>query len=435
MKRLLKAILPAALTEFARSARASARRKQFLKEWTSARKACVRREPSTPSQYLLIFPSDPWTISGALGDDAMISAAVQHFAERSASVSTSMFCRPGLAEGVVKSCGFHPVIIPERDSFVGSLQRILSETRADELILLGADIMDGYYDPAGVADMLVTADVAARCGVRTSFLGFSFNEYPVPELAAFYNRVSPEVRFNLRDEISLQRFQQFTSAKANLVADAAFMLRPGLVDVQVKAWIDKQRAQGRVIIGFNVHPMLIKDASVEQMDQIIRRCVEAIQGASRGRDVAFLLLPHDYRNALGDAACLRPIHESLSHDAGVHVYYLEGKHRAADIKALAGQVDGMITGRMHLAIAALGMSVPTLCLTYQDKFGGLIRHFGLPGDLLLSPSVFDDDEALETAVVHFVDKLPMLRQLVAAHKAEVMRLASGNFDLGVHETA
>ena len=54
---------------------------------------------------------------------------------------------------------------------------------------------------------------------------------------------------------------------------------------------------------------------------------------------------------------------------------------AWELKHLAGMVDLVLTGRMHLAIAALGMGTPPLCVAYMDKFEGLFHLFNIASRL------------------------------------------------------
>ena len=60
------------------------------------------------------------------------------------------------------------------------------------------------------------------------------------------------------------------------------------------------------------------------------------------------------------------------------------------MKGLVGLVDFAVTGRMHLAIAALGMEVPVVALAYQGKFDGMMQRFDL-GQMVFDPHTFDLD--------------------------------------------
>lgn len=427
MKALLKMVLPDWLLIQIRKTREKSRRERAIAGWQRAQKRLSPRIVASPAQKLLIFPSDTGSITGALGDDAMITAAVQHFSALNPDIAVSLVCDSEAAARIVREKGFTPVRIPPYDGFADSMLGVLRDGQYDALVILGADIMDGYYGVRFIETILMTADLAARLGMDTMFLGFSFNDRPADDLKAFYDGCDKRVRFNLRDEISLARFRRFTTAQAALVADSAFTLKPSGLNAETIAWVGERHAAGRKVVAFNVHPMLIKNATEAQVARIVEKSAEAIIRTSGGREIAWLLSPHDYRGNLSDGACLRPIHDRLKAEGSVIARYFEGQHRAATLKALAGTLDGVVTGRMHFAIAALGMGVPTLCLTYQDKFEGLYRHFGLSTDLLLPPAIFETEGRLTQALSSFVDNLPELQRQVQASQPKVSALAEGNF--------
>jgi polysaccharide pyruvyl transferase WcaK-like protein len=99
---------------------------------------------------------------------------------------------------------------------------------------------------------------------------------------------------------------------------------------------------------------------------------------------------------------------------------------AADqVKRLAGKVDFVITGRMHVAIAALGMGTPAICLTFQGKFAGLLEYFSLE-KYLIDPGSFEAGMLRRTCI----DMLANLEELSARVKAslpKVIDLARSNF--------
>jgi polysaccharide pyruvyl transferase WcaK-like protein len=234
----------------------------------------------------------------------------------------------------------------------------------------------------------------------------------------------------VRDPISFERFRRFSSAKAQLVADAAFLMHPNRDAAGVAPiveWVQERKAAGELVLGFNLHPMLIKNATPSQIDRMIDAAARALQKVSAQRPVSWLLLPHDYRGALGDEACLRPLHAKLGALSGEgRVHRVVGERTAAELKALAGLADGVLTGRMHLAIASLGMGVPVLGFSYQDKFEGLLRHFDLSKSLLLTAEQVADADYLERSICSFIDDLDLLRANVAAHLPGVMAASERN---------
>tara|TARA_R110002124_G_scaffold159623_1_gene326864 strand:+ start:574 stop:1845 length:1272 start_codon:yes stop_codon:yes gene_type:complete len=399
---------------------------EVLNNWAQA---AAQGKAATLSQKrgrILIFPSDLDAITGALGDDAMITATVDMFRTVHPDLAVDMFCSAGASE-IVRAKGFTPVILPPMKDFPQAMADRFKGAPYDAMIALGADIMDGYYSVTSTARILIAADLAVRNGIPATILGCSFNDKPAPALAAVYGRLDKRVDLNMRDEISFDRVRAFAPVTPRLVADSAFTLAPGHADPEAVAWVEAQRAAQRSVVGVNVHPMLIKGATEADVEKIVAASVTALRDVSGRQPVSWLMLPHDYRGSDGDATCLRPIFDRLKAAGLTNLHYLDGEHRAADLKAVAGHLDGVITGRMHLAIAALGKGVPVLSLTYQDKFEGLYRHFGLPRSLLLPPAIFDTPDALASNMEDFVTALPDLTGIVAEAKPKVLDLARENY--------
>src|SRR5690606_33590151 len=129
------------------------------------------------------------------------------------------------------------------------------------------------------------------------------------------------------------------------------------------------------------------------------------------------------------AAVLRPIHDRLPDAVKARTFYLEGTHGAAVLKAVAGAMDGVVAGRMHLAVASLGRGVPVLALTYQGKFDGLFRLAGLPEWLLLSPDQAFVEARLSEVLARFVSELPALKASVGAHLPDLKAASALNYDV------
>jgi polysaccharide pyruvyl transferase WcaK-like protein len=438
----IKAVLPRPVLEKIRAVRheANARkyeagvREQARAEWESLLRNWERQAmPARPvaaaaraRPRILVFPSDPRAIVGSRGDDAMITAVLEAARSVSPETEVDMFCE-GDGERIAADMGFNPVAIGTDRDFPAAAAKLLGERAYDTYTALGADIIDGRFGARIPALMLVAADLAARAGVRSTILGCSFGEDPAPELKAVLRRLDSRVRLKMRDPISLRRVTAFAPVQATLVADAAFALKPGRPDAGALAWIEAQRAAGRKVIGVNAHPMLVRDANAAWVEGMTASLAQALRDVGRRKDVGWLLLPHDYREDFGDLSCLARVHDLLQDGGDAQARLLDGAHRAADLKALAGCLDGVVTGRMHLAIAALGMGVPTLGLTYHDKFEGLYSLFGLPDSMLLPPSIFDDAGALARRIEDFIEALPALADGIERRRATVAGLAMKNF--------
>lgn len=378
-------------------------------------------------QRLLIVPSDPWTLVGAKGDEAMMQGVVKRLREASPTLRVGVLTATPAAQSAASALGFEPV-----DAWSCPMAEGLRTVHAfapDALAVVGADVMDGYYSPLTTARMLLTAESIARAGARVCILGFSFNEHPHPRLKLIFDRLSPTIAINVRDQLSLDRFRRFTHAKARLVTDSAFMLAPddaGPAAVAVDAWATSRRRAGDAVIGFNIHPMLIRNATPEQVQGLVRSAVQALREVCSQRAVSVALISHDYRGQESDDACLAPIFQALSTELGDRLTYPTARLSAAQLKAVAGCTDGVVTGRMHLAIATLGTGKPVAALTYQDKFQGLFRHFDYPEHYLLGPADSGNPARLAALVTRFVDELEPLRQRVYDHRPAVIAASLRN---------
>ncbi len=331
------------------------------------------------------------------------------------------------AEKAAQLMGFTP-ISAWSDSLVDVAKRI-KDFDTDAMVVLGADVLDGYYNPVTTTRMLLIANIAAQSGAKVSILGFSFNARPNPLIHSIFEKMHSGVSINVRDQVSYDRFVQFCKTPANLVADSAFMLEPADIDGRlepVKSWADGRREAGERIFGFNMHPMLIKDATTEQIEQLISSAIDALSNFLRRTPASILLISHDYRGRDGDDICLGPLSDRLEREFVGRLMYPRGKFSAAQLKSIAGLTDGVVTGRMHLAIAALGMGIPVSALTYQDKFQGLFSHFSLPVDYLLSPADAKTPEKLESMLFNFHRDIETLKNKVDTRLASVLTMSSRN---------
>lgn len=385
---------------------------------------------NTIPQRLLVLPSDPGTLIGARGDEAMIQAVVHHLRCTAPELQVAVVTASAEASAAAAAMGFTPLQVWDGSYSLSALLDAAAKFKPDRAVVVGADIMDGYYGPLTPSLQLAIADLLSLHGVRTSVLGFSFNATPHRWLRRAFNRVGPRLALNVRDPISFERFARFTRATAQLVADVAFLLPPDSQAAGVAAvtqWIQQRRASGDLVLGFNLHPMLIKGATAAQVEMLVVATAQAMIRISSLRPVSWLLLAHDYRGALGDDTCLEPLFLRLASSAvSQRVHRVTGARSAAELKALTGLTDGILTGRMHLAIASLGMGVPVLGFSYQDKFEGLFRHFGLSRSLLLSAAQVADVEYLERAITGFIDELDSLRSRVATHLPDVKAASARN---------
>ncbi|TZG34620.1 polysaccharide pyruvyl transferase family protein [Agrobacterium sp. B1(2019)] len=433
MRKLVKKIMPAPLhkkwVKYNEQRNGDVIIRQLFKDLQALKRSIKPVAAGTQLRRILIVTGDPVTLFGSIGDDAMITATLQQARASNPEVEIDILVEGSDSVGPALERGFTPVDIFGKPDFIRALAQQFVARNYDCVVVVGADVMDGYYHPLVSAKFLASADLAAAAGIKSVILGFSFNETPSPILAMFYRTLHPGVSLNVRDAVSLERLNSFAKTNAALVADSAFSLIPSEPDLETRSWIERKRAEGFRVMGFNLHPMLFKNADQVQVDAIIRHGVEALKFVAEERPVCWLLIPHDYREGFGDQACLQAIAELVPASLADKVRYLEGEWPAPVLKGVAGQLDGLVSARMHLAIAALGKGVPVTCIAYQGKFEGLYKHFRLAASDLLSPSAFYTEEGITSTMIKFVDHVDEIRENVKNKLPEVLELSRRNFQL------
>lgn len=410
-----------------------ARLDELLREWRSlvARMPAAAPVPA-PVRRLVVLPADPATVNGSRGDEAMLCATVQTVRRYSPELVVAVLANGEKADAAVRALGLQP-LGGWRDG--GSLTELLAAIEgfgADGLAVMGADVMDGCYDVLRSARFALIADLAARRGLRSTILGFSFNRAPTASLAAVFDALGTAARVHVRDGLSIERFRRFTGAQATLVADSAFLLKPAPPNERleaVHAWAARRREAGDRVLGFNTHNKLYGIASEAQAAAQLGPLAELLGELSSSCNVSWLMLAHDFRDISHDNMCLRPLAAALRERLGERLLYPQSDWSSAEIKALCGDIDGVVTGRMHLAIASLGRGTPVACQTYQDKFHGLFDHFDLPRELLVEDDAGLDTEQFGALLRGFIDSLPALREQISRKLPDVESLAARNFDV------
>lgn len=400
--------------------------------------AAWKRLASTVSQEweggtdrLLIFPSDTWTLVGAVGDEAMMVATIGYLRSINPNIEVRVAVASEVAAEACRQRGWIPMLLWAEPYSLSRVMEHLREYRPTITAALGADIMDGYYNPVFSAQMLAVSDMAARLGAYSTILGFSFNASPYPGLSSLFSDTHPRLQCNVRDSISLKRFRAFTGANAQLTADCAFLLEAEQdlsFASDILSWISGEREEGRIILGFNIHPMLLPNATEQQVQEIIASALDAIRHVAALRRVSFLLISHDYRGDYGDYRCLGAIADRLLADGDVRYMAPKVKYNASQLKAIAGQMDGVVGARMHLLIATLGAGRPVAAVTYQDKFAGLFNHFAIDPALMISPAqMINDKTCFSSMIMKLIDELELQTSLVVSRRGEIMKLSSSNF--------
>lgn len=393
------------------------------------------RHDIPPTPCLVIVPCDPWTVGGSRGDEAMIIGVIQRYRMQHHDIPIHIVCADSKGEDYIKGLpieGLTPIPTWNGSYAIERIYNSIIAACPTDVALLGADCMDGFYAPSLSLMLLALYDLCNKTkGINSRLLGFSLNEHPSWLMLQAFKSLTNDTKIRLRDSVSLSRFKNKVGRHATLVADAAFMLQPQtdfpLYD-KIHRWADTQRATGHSIIGLNFHPMLRKYSGPDDIKSDALLLAQNVQVIlDKHHEVSILLISHDDRSRLTDNLMLSTMYEHLlKYPAHSHrVFYSPEVPRAPQLKGLCGILDGLISSRMHLAIAALGMKVPVMAATYQGKFEGLFQHFGLPEEYLLNPQKFLSEEML-SVFDKWINDITHLHSQIAEGLQHVIELSNSN---------
>lgn len=363
----------------------------------------------------------------------MLNAVVSSIRKFPTNAHISIACSGQRAKSLASTQGFGTFPVWGGPLMPLKFLQAIRRTQPSIGLVIGADIMDGHYSPVLSLRMLIAADLLATFGAKTAFVGFSLNASPSWAMKYAFRRLNPRVLVNLRDPISWQRFQSISGRKGNLVADSAFLLEPA-ADLSDKAsaavdWMQHCHDAGRRVIILNLHPMLFSaERGPSAMPRLMASMLQAVSALTARHALSWLLLPHDNRPTSGDMTTLAALDREIDPSLREHVMLVDEPPSASEIKAIAKYADGAVTGRMHLAIAALGQTTPVMAFAYQDKFAGLLQHFHMPDWLVLDAEAATDAAYLVARIERFVAELPALRKEVETYLPAVTAAANATFE-------
>lgn len=392
----------------------------------------------TQESSALVFPP---TSPGNLGDEALVTSTINYLKDKEIKYIGLISYKKG---SKWRSLGSDTVdeIIEMQEYFRYSsnrhvwkalFQAIPKISKYERFYCLGADVMDGYYSESGTLKRVKLVSLAAQLGMNTTILGFSFNDKPTPKSVQTFRNLPSEVKLCTRDPISQKRLISQINRPVKLVADVAFLLSPtpeSEIASQVLQWIDKQRANNRVIIGFTPYNQFNKKLGIDKVDRLIQIYVEHLTELYSKRDnFSFILLPHDFRdfrNKASDIVVAEGILNNLPPEIKSHSIKVPTPCTAADIKAIVGNLDFVLSGKFHLAIACLGQATPVAGITYQDKFEGLFKLFDIEG-VTIAPEQALQPGNLVNFLVPLITKRDEIHQKIQSKLPEIKQLAQTNF--------
>lgn len=348
--------------------------------------------------------------AGSLGDQAVLSGLADVITSAGLDAPVQVTLRdwhPHTCPNVPESVSL--AINEGRFRSSVSLVRVLRD--CSQLIILGTDVIEGNYSRSHVRDLVLLSNQAVALGIPVHICGFSFSASPNEEAVQWLRRLDRRVRCSSRDPLSARRFEDHTGRPAEVVMDPAFVLQPSLnADAALDAfkWIRRRHTAGDVLLGVNVNAITYRTRPADVCDAYLSALSEILMD----RFVSVLLLPHDLRDDQSDVTPLTVIHHVLEGRYPGRCRLLGSPLAACEVKYLAGACDLIISGRLHLAVAALSQGRPVIGIEYHDKFLGIFRHFDAE-TLLLSQAQLLEGGKLASLVFHALDNLCDFREGLA----------------------
>lgn len=282
--------------------------------------------------------------------------------------------------------------------------------RAAHLTVIGADVMDGRYSLRGSVNRAVLATAAARAGIDTRVIGFSWNS-TARRAARTAVRAAGRagVRLMLRDPISAARAEAHGIRGVERTADIVFAAREADRGVA-----ERLAAQGRPLALVNASGLI--SAELDQVGEYAR-----IVDHLRRLGLHVVLLPHVSRLKGDDLLACAAIAERVGPE---DVTFVRELFTPAQIRGLTAVAAIVVTGRMHLAVMSLWNGTPAVALATQGKVEGLMELFETR-ELCVVPR-----PGFSRTVVDVVDRvLPRgsaTRATIARTLPGVLALAEGN---------
>lgn len=374
--------------------------------------------------------------SGSLGDDAMLLAGMNYLQQQGFQKFSLVYPGTGCnwehldqLDAVVAICWPKEGIKRYTESLYQYLKLVAKHSH---VFCVGADVMDGFYSEIITLNLLDLVDIANLSGAHTKVIGFSFNDHPKASAVDGLQQLPEQVSLLCRDAVSKSRLEKHVTRPISLVADAAFLLSPNNSSERVLAaqqWLAKDDEDDALLVGLNICSTLVDLELGLSSEDVAERYAQAFtQVASQHPQLKLLLMPHDTRGNISDVALLELFRQKLPSPLQERTYSLSGETTAPEAKALCAGLDLVVTGRMHLAIAALGQLTPVLGITYQGKFSGLFQHFELEG-MTIPPAKSVEVSTFASHINEQLKRKELIRQQLEQKLPHVQSLAQCNFQI------
>jgi len=378
-------------------------------------------------KIIFLPPASP----GSLGDEAVITAFIQLIMKKElSSLGIMIYNLNDNWKNIPFEYEINKSILFPNLSSLKDLTRFLRPIyQYDYFYVLGTDVLDGGYSIKDSLDRIRVGKILNQIGLSLSYISFSINKHLSEEIINELSDLPDNVRLICRDPVSQRRLRKLIDRDVDLSSDIAFVLQPddkSQIVKSVKAWADVQKNMGRFILGINLNPQVFKNPKdFKRVDDLLFSYKYVIEKLFKKEKLSILLLPHDFRRDPSDYSLTLKLIEQLSSLSEEDIYLPNSKYNSREVKAIVKYTDSFLTGRMHIAIHCLSQAIPIACITYQDKFEGLMEHFGFDG-MTITPDDALNPEKLFSFLVSVIDRRNEIKKEIKQRLPQVIELAEKN---------
>ncbi|RJG50641.1 polysaccharide pyruvyl transferase family protein [Motilimonas pumila] len=347
----------------------------------------------------LVFAADPQNPLGSVGDQALYKGLLQLQKDADPTCQSINILCYRQPKHTMAGLNF----ITVTDSWLGTVIIAACIKQCGSFYLLGADVVDGKYGTKFVCKAMGLLNFSAAIKCPAGITGFSFNSQPRWPIVKALKRLPAEVKLCVRDAASQQRLATFIKRPSTLVADLAFSIQPSQdLSAEAEHWLQQCKKEEGLIVGLNInkHAFYKQLASLGE-EGFLKQICQQLSQLAKQYPVSFALIAHDFKTDAGDTALLTQLQTQLEHDTDRPCIFF-AEPDPCQVKHLVAKLDFVISARMHLAIASLGVTTPVQVINYQDKFAGLLQHFNLP-----SSDLFEPEQVLSP---HFLEQVGLMCQ-------------------------
>jgi len=384
--------------------------------------------PTKRANTCVILPPAP---PGSLGDQAVMQTLVNELCKKGTSricvIAYNDFGEWSFLSEVTKGPCLDK-LEKMGGNFILPFWFLREITKFESFYVIGTDVLDGKYSERGSLQRLKLMEIAGKAGVDVKVVGFSFNETPEPSCVKALRDLPRGIILKSRDPLSKARIESRTHRQVILTADIAFLLEPNEDSETVSniiSWIKHEKKRGRIILGLNINHHLTCLKPKLSTDEILDKYFSVFYKKISQENISVIGIPHDYRGKVNDVTLLSDFARKFPSEISRHILLMPSPDTPGEIKTVCKYLDIVFSGKMHLAIASLGVGTPVGCMTYQDKFEGLFEHFDLK-DCLIGVDEAMSGNTMEQFLNRIIEKRAETRQQINNRLPYVKELARRN---------